>query len=143
MALFKVWTAQHSDRNAQKSPRLGGVGNGIFLASWRNCSMFWTQLLLLNGFGSVLGSLEEPEEASSVNRHCGLQLHSPRFNTQSRRRGAGLRGRSLLGARSASAVALALVYITSLVLVFPPPAPHPRPSSFSFNPASFFPNSSG
>lgn len=100
---FKSLGCPASDRAAQKSPSLGGVGNG-FLASWRNCSMFWTELLLLNGFGSVLGSLEEPEEASSVNPHCGLQLYSLRFNTQSLRRGAGLR--TLLGVRTSSAVAL-------------------------------------
>lgn len=99
---FKSLGCPASDRAAQKSLRLGGVGNG-FLASWRNCSMFWTELLLLNGFRSVLGSLEEPEEASSVNPHCGLQLYSPRFNTQSLRRGSGLR--ALLG-RTSSAVAL-------------------------------------
>lgn len=87
----------------------------VVLASWRNCSMFWTELLLLNGFGSVLGSLEEPEEASSVNPHCGPQLHSPGFNSQSHRRGAGAegapRGAHLLCHRTG-------IYITSLVLGF-------------------------
>lgn len=101
---FKVWAAQRRTELPRKAPGWA-VWEMVFLASWRNCSMFWTELLLLNGFGSVLGSLEEPEEASSVNSHCGPQLHSSRFNAQSRRRGAGLR--ALLGVRTSSAIALA------------------------------------
>lgn len=101
---FKVWDAQRRTELPRKVPGWA-VWETVFLASWRNCSMFWTELLLLNGFGSVLGSLEEPEEASSVNPHCGSQLHGPRFNTQSRRRGVGLR--ALLGVRTSSADALA------------------------------------
>lgn len=104
-----------SDGATQKNPRLGGVGNGFFffLASWRNCSMFWTALLPLDGFGSDLGSPLELEEASSVDPHYGPPLHITRQNTQScsRRReaAAGVGGRSSESERT-SAVALAVAF---------------------------------
>lgn len=48
---YYVWVAQRPKELPRKA--LGwAVWETVFLASWLNCSMFWTDLLLLDGFGS-------------------------------------------------------------------------------------------